>query len=42
MDEPTHFPTVMIIPMVVGLGVPLWFLITTKKAFQARDLTREA
>lgn len=34
---PTHFPSFMIVPMLVGIGVPLWFLITRKQAFQQLD-----
>jgi hypothetical protein len=39
---PTHFPGFMIVPMLLGIGVPLWFLITRRQAFQAADLTLDA
>ena len=39
---PTHFPPFMLIPAAVGVGLPLWFLIARRDAFQARDLSREA
>ena len=36
---PVHFPPFALIPGIVALGVPLWFLITTKKAFQSAELS---
>ena len=35
VDTQAHFPALMIAPMVVGLGLPLWFLITRRDAFKA-------
>lgn len=37
VDSRTHFPALMIVPMVIGLGLPLWFLITRRQAFHATD-----
>jgi|tagenome__1003787_1003787.scaffolds.fasta_scaffold20752390_2 hypothetical protein len=42
VDQPNRFPFVLVMPMAIGLGVPLWFLIARRDAFQARDLRREA
>ena len=39
---PTHFLPFILIPAAVGVGLPLWFLIARRDAFQARDLSREA
>lgn len=42
MPPPTHFSAFMFVPMLLGIGVPLWFLITKKQAFQPLDLKLEA
>ena len=31
---PAHFPTFMLLPMGLGIALPLWFLISRKPAFQ--------
>ena len=37
LPSPMHFPTSMLIPSLVGVAVPLWFLIAKKKAFHAAE-----
>ena len=36
---PTHLSPITLIPAMVGVVLPLWFLITKKKAFQTSQLT---
>ena len=31
IEMSNHLPVVLIVPTVIGLGVPLWFLITQKQ-----------
>lgn len=35
--QSTHFPVFMFIPGMVGVALPLWFLITRKKAFEGAE-----
>lgn len=37
LAPPTHFPVLMLIPTLVGIALPLWFLITRKKAFDSAE-----
>jgi len=37
LAPPTHFPVFMLIPTLVGVALPLWFLITRKKAFEGTE-----
>ena len=37
LPPPAHFPAFMLIPSLVGIAVPLWFLIARRKAFHGAE-----
>ncbi len=38
MPQSTHFPAFMLIPGMIGVVLPLWFLVTRKQAFERAQL----